>query len=125
MDCLRRIRRHGAGQEASEEVDKERIKELYTEGGVRLRRPPQARILGIDEFSLRKGHQYAVVIMDLETVYGFSDFSGDDWMDNAETVAFDRERLPGGLGGEMLSYSGHVRPFPHRPALQQEGRGQG
>ena len=57
----------GLDRKLVKEADKERIKELYTEGSVRLRRPPQARILGIDEFSLRKGHQYVVVIMDLET----------------------------------------------------------
>lgn len=57
----------GLDRKLVKEADKERIKELYTEGSVRLRRPPQARILGIDEFSLRKGHQYVVVIMGLET----------------------------------------------------------
>ena len=59
--------------------------------------------MGIDEFSLHKVHQYAVVIMDLgtghvlylakgrekQTVYDFIDFVGDEWMDGVEAVACD------------------------------------
>ena len=93
----------GLNRKMVKEVDKERLKELYTEGGKALKRPPQARILGIDEFSLHKGHQYAVVIMDLDTghvlylakgrkkqtVYDFIDFVGEDWMDGVEAIACD------------------------------------
>ena len=93
----------GLNRKLVKEIDKRRLEELYTEGGLRLRRPPQARILGIDEFSLHKGHRYAVVIMDLETghvlylakgrkkqtVYDFIDFVGEGWMDGVEAVACD------------------------------------
>ena len=93
----------GLNRKLVREIDKRRLEELYTEGGVRLKRPPQARILGIDEFSLHKGHQYAVVIMDLDTghvlylakgrkkqtVYDFVGFVGDEWMDGVEAVACD------------------------------------
>ena len=93
----------GLNRKLVKEIDKRRLGEIYTEGGLRLKRPPQARILGIDEFSLHKGHQYAVVIMDLETghvlylakgrkkqtVYDFIGFVGEDWMGNVEAVACD------------------------------------
>lgn len=93
----------GLNRKLVKEVDKNRLEEMYTIGGKALKRPPQARLLGIDEFSLHKGHQYAVVIMDLETghvlylakgrkkqtVYDFIDFVGEDWMDGVEAVACD------------------------------------
>ena len=81
----------GLNRKLVKEIDKGRLKEIYIEGGKALKRPPQARFPGIDEFSLHKGHQYAVVIMDLETghvlylakgrkkqtVYDFIDFVGE------------------------------------------------
>ena len=54
----------------------------------------QARFLGIDEFKLHNGHQYATVIIDMETghilwlargkkkecVFSFIDHVGEEWM---------------------------------------------
>ena len=58
----------GLGQNTVKEIDKERLQELYTIDGKKLRKPErQARYLGIDEFLLHHGHRYATHITDLET----------------------------------------------------------
>ena len=48
----------GLGQNTVKEIDKERLQELYTIDGKKLRKPErQARYLGIDEFLLHHGHR--------------------------------------------------------------------
>ena len=94
----------GLGQNTVKEIDKERLQELYTIDGKKLRKPErQARYLGIDEFLLHHGHRYATHITDLETghvlwiqpgkkkqvVYDFIEFVGDDWMKGVKAVACD------------------------------------
>ncbi|MGN1164743.1 MAG: ISL3 family transposase [Candidatus Ornithospirochaeta sp.] len=86
------------------DIDKERLLEKYTTDGKHLRKPErQSRYLGVDEFLLHKGHEYATIIIDLETghvlwlahgkkkqaLYDFIDFVGEDWMDGVEAVACD------------------------------------
>ena len=88
------------------DIDKERLERLYTKDGKgeELKKPDrQALFLGIDEFKLHKGHQYATHIMDLETghvlyvhvgkgrdvVGDFIDFVGEAWMKGVKAVACD------------------------------------
>ena len=87
-------------------IDKERLERLYTVDGKgeELKKPDrQARFLGIDEFKLHKGHQYATHIMDLETghvlyahlgkgrdvVEDFIKFVGEEWMKGVKAIACD------------------------------------
>ncbi len=93
----------GLGKNVVKEIDLERLKDLYTINGKLIKPEHQARFLGIDEFSLHKGHRYATAIVDLETghilwiaygkkkqvVYDFVDHVGLDWMDGVEAVACD------------------------------------
>ena len=86
------------------EIDKERLLEKYTTDGRHLKKPQgQAKFLRVDEFLLDKGHEYATIIIDLETehvlwlaygkkkkaLYDFIKFVGKEWMDNVEAVACD------------------------------------
>ena len=94
----------GLGKNTVKEIDKERLQELYTIDGKKLRKPEvQARFLGIDEFKLHDGHKYATHIIDLETghvlwiqpgkkkqvVYDFIEFVGTDWMKGVKAVSCD------------------------------------
>ena len=94
----------GLGKNTVKDIDLKRLKEKYTVDGKKLIQPEhQARFLGIDEFKLHNGHQYATHIIDLETghilwishgkkktvVYDFIDHVGKDWMDGIEAVACD------------------------------------
>ena len=94
----------GLGKNTVKEIDKERLLEKYTIDGKQLRRPErQARYLGVDEFLLHKGHEYATIIIDLETGHvlwlahgkrkkalcDFIDFVGEEWMDGVEAIACD------------------------------------
>lgn len=94
----------GLGKNTVKDIDLQRLKERYTIDGTRLIKPEkQARILGIDEFKLHNGHQYAVVIIEIESghilwlahgkkkasVHAFIDHVVEDWMDGVEAVACD------------------------------------
>lgn len=85
-------------------IDKERLLTLYTDHGKSLKKPERfVRYLGIDEFKLHNGHQYATHIIDLDTghilwiafgkkkqvVYDFIHHVGMDWMKHVEAVAAD------------------------------------
>lgn len=93
----------GVNRHVIKDLDKERLSGLYTENG-KLRQPEkQARILGIDEFSLHRGHQYATLIMDIDTghvlylargkkkdvVYKFIEHVGTEWMQGVQAVCCD------------------------------------
>jgi len=94
----------GLNKNTVKEIDMRRLKELYTEDGKKLKQPEQqAKYLGIDEFKLHDGHQYATVIINLETghilwlehgkkkqvVFDFIDHVGEKWMDGVEAIACD------------------------------------
>ena len=54
------------GQGTVKEIDKERLKRLYTENG-KLKRPSKTtKYIAIDEFKLHDGNKYATHIIDLE-----------------------------------------------------------
>lgn len=93
----------GVHRHIIKDIDKRRLEGLYRDGDC-LRRPEkQARFLGIDEFSLHKGHRYATQIMDMETghvlflaegkkkdvVYQFIDYVGLHWMAGVKAVCCD------------------------------------
>lgn len=93
----------GLGKNVVKQIDLQRLKDRYTRDEKLMKPENQARLLGIDEFSLHKGHRYATIIIDLETgyilwiahgkkkqvVYDFIDHVGLVWMDGVEAVACD------------------------------------
>lgn len=94
----------GLNQHTIKSIDLKRLKLMYTNDGVTLKKPEkQARFLAIDEFKLHDGHKYATHIIDLETgnvlwiakgkkkavVYDFIEFVGLEWMSKVEAVACD------------------------------------
>lgn len=94
----------GLGKNTVKDIDLKRLQDKYTIDGKTLIRPErQARFLGIDEFKLHNGHQYATHIIDLETghilwishgkkkavVYDFINHVGQEWMDGVEAIACD------------------------------------
>ena len=93
----------GVDRHIIKSIDKCRLEEKFMDGGV-LRKPEyQTKHLGIDEFSLHKGHSYAVQFMDLErghvlfvikgktkdVVYKFIEHVGLTWMAGVEAVFCD------------------------------------
>ena len=91
------------GQGTVKEIDKERLKRLYTENG-KLKRPSKTtKYIAIDEFKLHDGNKYATHIIDLENghviwiqegkkkqvVYDFMEFVGEEWMKHVIGVACD------------------------------------
>ena len=96
----------GVSRNIIKEIDKERLIKKYTVDGLgkELIKPSTYAIfLGIDEFKLHKGHQFATHIVDLSTghilwiakgkkkkvVYDFINYVGDDWMQHVVAVACD------------------------------------
>lgn len=94
----------GLNKNIVKDIDLVRLKDKYTVDGKTLKSPEkQARFLGIDEFKLHDGHQYATVIIDLESghilwlahgkkkecVFKFIEHVGEEWMDGIEAVACD------------------------------------
>lgn len=93
----------GLGKNTIKDIDIQRLKEKYTVNGNLIKPEAQARFLGIDEFKLHDGYQYATHIIDLETghilwiargkkkqvVYDFIEHVGEEWMSHVEAVACD------------------------------------
>lgn len=98
----------GLGKNTVKDIDKKRLEDRFSEvdaNGRRVLKKPeeQARHLGIDEFKLHDGHQYATIIINLDNghvlwlahgkkkqaVYDFIDHVGEEWMDGVEAVACD------------------------------------
>lgn len=99
----------GINRNAVKDIDREQhLEELYVTTGADgrpvLRRPErQASIIGIDEFKLHDGRQYATVIIDMETgvilwlargkgkdvVHDFIDHVGLEWMSGVRAVSSD------------------------------------
>ncbi len=90
------------------EIDKAMLLKEFAEqdanGNWVLKKPEHyVHHLGIDEFLLHHGHQYATIIMDLQTghilwmaygkkkevVYRFMSYVGDDWMQHVKAIACD------------------------------------
>ncbi|MBQ6504541.1 MAG: ISL3 family transposase [Flexilinea sp.] len=93
----------GLGENTVKEIDKDRLKRLYTVDGKLIQPETTAKYLGIDEFKLHNNRIYATHIIDLETghilwiqegkkkqvVYDFINHVGLEWMDNVEAIACD------------------------------------
>ena len=93
----------GLGKNTIKDIDLERLKKKYTINNQLIQPEKQARYLGIDEFKLHNGYQYATHIIDLETghilwiekgkdkqiVFDFIKHVGFEWMKNVKAVACD------------------------------------
>ena len=94
----------GLGKNTVKAIDKQRLLEFYTIGGVKLIKPEKTtKYLGIDEFKLHDGKVFATHIIDMETghilwiakgkkkqvVYDFIDHVGLEWMASVVAVACD------------------------------------
>jgi len=94
----------GLGKNTVKDIDKERLKGIYTTTEGTLIKPEKpAKYLGIDEFKLHDSRRFATHIINLEdghilwiaggkkkqVVYDFIDHVGLEWMDNVEAIACD------------------------------------
>ena len=93
----------GLGKNTVKDIDKKRLLEKYTTDGKLIKPEKKTKFLGIDEFKLHDGHQYATHIIDMETghilwiakgkkkqvVYDFIEHVGMEWMEGVEAVACD------------------------------------
>ena len=101
------------------DIDKRRLEETYKDRDKQQSPPHQARIIGIDEFSLHKGHRYATLFMDMETgevlyvvrgkkedvVYQFIDYVGRHWMSHVKAVCCD---MNAGFANAFLEKCPHL-----------------
>lgn len=88
------------------DIDLKRLRELYTVNGEgkELKKPEQyARALGVDEVMIHHGHQYATIIIDMDSgailwavhtktkdvIYRFIEHVGQEWMSHVQVICSD------------------------------------
>ena len=88
------------------DIDLKRLRELYTVNGEgkELKKPEQyARALGVDEVMIHHGHQYATIIIDMDSgailwavhtktkdvIYRFIEHVGHEWMSHVQVICSD------------------------------------
>ena len=111
----------GLHQHTVKAIDKRRLESLYVKDGKLVKPKRYARFLGIDEFKLHDGHQYATHIIDMATghvlwiaqgkkkkvVYDFIEHVGMDWMRHVDAVALD---MNSDFEEAFLEKCPHIRP---------------
>ena len=111
----------GLHQHTVKAIDKRRLESLYVKDGKLVKPKHYARFLGIDEFKLHDGHQYATHIIDMATghvlwiaqgkkkkvVYDFIEHVGMDWMRHVDAVALD---MNSDFEEAFLEKCPHIRP---------------
>ncbi|MDD6924378.1 MAG: transposase [Veillonellaceae bacterium] len=111
----------GLHQHTVKAIDKRRLESLYVKDGKLVKPKHYARFLGIDEFKLHDGHQYATHIIDMATghvlwiaqgkkkkvVYDFIELVGMDWMRHVDAVALD---MNSDFEEAFLEKCPHIRP---------------
>lgn len=94
----------GVGRNIVKDIDKARLTRKYVTADGKLQKPESySEVLGIDEIMIHAGHQYATIIIDMETghvlwvrqtrkkqvVYDFMEHVGAEWMSHVKAVASD------------------------------------
>lgn len=94
----------GVGRNIVKDIDKARLTRQYVTADGKLKKPESySEVLGIDEIMIHAGHQYATIIIDMETghvlwirqtrkkqvVYDFMEHVGPEWMSHVKAVASD------------------------------------
>ena len=94
----------GVGRNIVKDIDKARLTRKYVTADGKLQKPESySEVLGIDEIMIHAGHQYATIILDMETghvlwvrqtrkkqvVYDFMEHVGAEWMSHVKAVASD------------------------------------
>lgn len=97
LSCCARIMH--AHPSLIKDIDKKRLQQQYPD----MKPTHYSRYIGVDEFSLHKGHRYAPVVIDLQTgevlfleegnrkeqFIHFFQKAGDEWMRHVQAVAMD------------------------------------